>query len=87
MRLGIKLAAIGLVLLTAKTHHPLFNAYPSNTQAASERPVVHQGHLGYAARAAQGKHPKSSTSTCPAKPERNDAIAAHTAKSPEGAHG
>lgn len=89
MRLGIRLAAIGLVLLTAKTHHPLSNAYLSDTQVVSERRVVYPGHLGYAAQGAEGKHPKSlaSTYTCPANPERSDAIAAQTAKSSEGAHG
>jgi hypothetical protein len=69
MQLGIKLAAIGLILLAAKTHHSV-SAYLSDTQVASERPA-----LGLVAVAAEVKQPKSPT--CPEKPG-NDAVAVHS---------
>lgn len=60
MRLGIKLAAIGLLLLAPKT---LYYLHPLDTQTVSDRimtgPVASSGHL-YAAVATERKQPKGS---------------------------
>lgn len=40
MRLGFKLAAFGIILLLAKTHVPLSNAYLSEAQTAPERTIA-----------------------------------------------
>jgi hypothetical protein len=90
MRLGLKLAAIGLILLTPKTH--LYVSNQSDTQAVSERPIsgpaAPSDHPGYVAVAAEGRQPQSST--CAARPgdEGKDALAIHAMdKSLTGSHG
>ena len=91
MRLGLKLAAIGLVILTPKTQLYLSNAY-WDTQAVSERPVsvpvAQSDHFNHVAVVAEGKQPK--TSSCAAKPleKGKDAMAIHAMnKGPKGSQG
>jgi hypothetical protein len=71
MRLGLKLTAFGTMLLLAKTHLYLSNAYLPGAQTASERPISGSVYwdvnsTGYLTVSAEGKHAKSSA--CAAKP-------------------
>jgi hypothetical protein len=96
MRLVLKLAALGIMILMPKTHLYLSNADPSKTQiAAYERPIpdqaAHRDDLnsrGYVVPTAEGKQPK--ISSCSAKPglDGNDTMAVHAMDtSPKGSHG
>ena len=92
MRLVLKLAALGVIVLMPKTHLYLSSADLSKTQTAYERPVsdpaAHRDDLnsrGYVALTAEGKQPK--ISSCSAKPGL-DTMAVHAIdKSSKGSHG
>ncbi len=87
MRLGLKLIALGIILLLPKTHLYLSEAHLSEAQTASERqvssPVAHwdvnsAGNLTVSA---------AKTSKCAAEPGRDgrDAVAIHAMdRSPKG---
>ena len=93
MRLVLKLAALGVIVLMPKTHLYLSNADLSKTQTvAYERPIsgpaAHRDDLnsrGYVALTAEGRQPK--ISSCSAKPGL-DTMAVHAIdKSSKGSHG
>ncbi len=90
MRLGLKLAAIGLVLLTPKTQHYLFDTYFSGAQTALDRPIsdgpaAHWVRIEHTVLAAEDKQRK--TSTCVVNPG-DDAWMIHAMhKGPNGTHG
>lgn len=87
MRLGLKLIALGIILLLPKTHLYLSEAHLSDPQTASERrissPAAHwdvnsAGHLTVSA---------AQTSSCAAKPghDGSDTVAIHAMEeSPKG---
>ena len=94
MRLVLKLAALGVIVLMPKTHLYLSNAGISETQTATNErlissPAAHLDDLNsrsYVALTAPGKRPK--ISSCSAKPEANDTVAVHAIDtSPKGSHG
>lgn len=91
MRLGLKLVALGVILLLSKTEVYLSNTYLSEAQIAPARPIsgpiAHwdDNSKGYLTVSAEGKQAKRST--CAAKPadDGSDTVAVHeTDKSPKG---
>ena len=91
MRLGLKLAAFGIILLLPKTHLYLSDAYLSEAQTAPERtisgPVAHRdiNSTNYLTASAGGKQAKSTA--CAAKPGHDDggSVAVHAMDdSPKG---
>ena len=90
MRLGLKLAAFGTILLLAKIHLYLSNAYLPEAHTASERPISGPVYwdvssTGYLTVSAEGKQAKSSASAAKPGHDGGDTVAVQAMdKSPKG---
>lgn len=79
MRLGLKLIALGIILLLPKTHLYLSEAHLSEAQSASERQMLSPEAHWDVNSASYFTVSAAKTSTCPAKPghDGSDTVAIH----------
>ncbi len=90
MRLGLKLAAIGVVLLTPKTQHYLSDTYFSGAQTVLDRPIsdgpaTHRDRIEHTVLAAEDK--QRTISACAVNPGADAWVMHVMEKGLNGPHG